>query len=162
MKRLIAIALRLVWMSFAYLIAVYVAGAVTTLAVDSMWPLPDGRTFDSFVALVDMALYIGVTGAFIGQAFFYPAIAAMAAAEIFQIRGALSHLLGGAGVATASGMLYDVVRRTHVVEARAWEMLLAAGVLAGAVYWVLAGRNAGRWKDVGAAPPPLTNTTVEN
>ncbi len=159
MRRVLAITLRTMWTVVSYLVAVFCGGAVMALSTDSIWVPSSHSGIDSAAAMVETALIIGITGSFLGYTFFLPAMVGITAAEIFRVRSALSHLLGGVAVAALAGTFTDVLWRTHISHARAWEILLAAGVISGAVYWLLAGRNSGRWQDIDeASPRPIDNS----
>ena len=147
MRLMFNIFLRVIWLMVVYVIAVYCAAATATFGVGSVWTAYLENNVDAVVTLVDAALLIGITGAFFGHAFFVPGLIGISASEVFRIRNALAHLLGGVGAAIYAGKFTPIVNQTHVSQERAWELLLAAGVVAGGVYWLLAGRNAGRWKD---------------
>ena len=149
MRRVLAITLRAAWITISFVIAAYTAGAIIAISDGSLWAPRDGFLWESPAAFVQLGLYVGITGAFVGKAFLIPAIVAITAAEIFRVQTALSHLLGGLAVAIAAGVSTYIVPQVHVSEARGWEILLAAGVLSGAVYWLVAGRSSGRWQDVG-------------
>lgn len=147
MKRVFALTLRVVWLMVVYVVAVHAAGAIAVLPSSSVWTIPAHEQLDAVAVAIDTALLVGLVGAMYSHAFFIPAILAITVAEVFRIRGALAHLLGGVGVAAYAGNYTHLLSQTDVSTARAWELLLAAGVIAGAIFWALAGRNAGRWKD---------------
>src|SRR6266478_5283813 len=44
---------------------------------------------------------------------------------------------------------FDGIVRRHL------EIMTGAGIVAGLVYWMIAGRNAGAWRERPPAPPPL-------
>ena len=89
----------------------------------------------------------------------------VAIAEAFYIRGALTYAVGGGVVGLAcylglvpfdpATMRFDGIVRRHV------EVMTGAGIVAGLIYWVIAGRRAGAWRTprrVSAAPssiPPV-------
>ncbi len=85
-----------------------------------------------------------------------PALLVVLITEAFNIRGALTYAIGGAltGLACYLGLVpfdpatmsFDGVVRRHL------EIMMGAGVVAGAVYWLIAGRKAGAWRE---PPAPL-------
>ena len=85
-----------------------------------------------------------------------PAMIVVAITEAFYIRGALTYAVGGGlvGLACYLGLVpfdtetlrFDGIVRRHL------EILTGAGIVAGVVYWMIAGRNAGLWRE---PPPPL-------
>jgi hypothetical protein len=78
--------------------------------------------------------------------------------EAFYIRGMLTYALGGAVVGLAcylglvpfnpATMHFDGIIRRHL------EIMTGAGIVAGLIYWMVAGRNAGAWREPRRAPPP--------
>jgi hypothetical protein len=78
----------------------------------------------------------------------------VAITEAFHIRGALTYAVGGGlvGLACYLGLVpfdpatlhFDGIVRRHL------EIMTGAGIVAGLVYWMIAGRNAGAWRE----PPP--------
>jgi len=98
-----------------------------------------------------------------------PALTAVAITEAFSIRSALAYAVGGglAGLAAylalipfdTETMRFEGIVRHHL------EIMTGAGIVAGAVYWMIAGRNAGAWRkgvrklkaplpSAGPHPPP--------
>ena len=87
-----------------------------------------------------------------------PALLIVLVTEVFGIRGGLTYAVGGAltGLACYLGLVpfdpatmnFDGIVRRHL------EIMMGAGVVAGAVYWLIAGRNAGRWRESPPLPPP--------
>jgi hypothetical protein len=92
-----------------------------------------------------------------------PALLVVLVTETFSIRSALTYAVGGAltGLACYLGLVpfdphtmsFDGIVRRHL------EIMMGAGVVAGAVYWLIAGRKAGLWRNPLApqappAPPP--------
>lgn len=89
-----------------------------------------------------------------------PAMVVAAVTEAFAIRGALTYAVGGAliGAVCYLGLVPfdpDTMRFDGIVR-RHLEIMMGAGVVAGAVYWLIAGRNAGLWREPPrpVAPPP--------
>src|SRR5262249_20753321 len=82
-----------------------------------------------------------------------PAMIVAAITEAFYVRSVLAYAVGGAlaGAACYLGLIpfdpetmrFDGIVRRHL------EIMTGAGILAGLVYWMIAGRNAGAWR---AAP----------
>jgi hypothetical protein len=85
-----------------------------------------------------------------------PALVIVAITEAFYIRNALAYAVGGGlvGLACYLGLVpfhpetlqFDGIVRRHL------EIMTGAGIVAGVVYWMIAGRNAGAWRH---PPPPL-------
>ena len=74
----------------------------------------------------------------------------VAVTEAFNIRGALTYAVGGGvvGLVCYLGLVpfdpatlrFDGIIRRHL------EIMTGAGIVAGIVYWMIAGRNAGGWR----------------
>lgn len=83
-----------------------------------------------------------------------PAMLIVAITEAFYIRSALAYAVGGGlvGLACYLGLVpfdsatlqFEGIVRRHL------EIMTGAGIVAGVVYWMIAGRNAGSW----CRPPP--------
>lgn len=79
-----------------------------------------------------------------------PAMIVVAITEAFYIRGLLTYAVGGGlvGLACYLGLVpfdpetlqFESIVRRHL------EILTGAGIVAGLVYWMIAGRNAGAWR----------------
>jgi hypothetical protein len=89
-----------------------------------------------------------------------PAMVIVAITEAFYIRGALTYAVGGGlvGLACYLGLVpfdTETLRFEGIVH-RHLEIMTGAGIVAGIVYWLIAGRNAGAWRKPPAryAPPP--------
>lgn len=92
-----------------------------------------------------------------------PALIVVLITEAFSIRSILAYALGGAAVGLAcylglvpfdsGSMRFDGIVRRHL------EIMTGAGIVAGLVYWVIAGRNAGAWREPPRALPPAPRAT---
>jgi hypothetical protein len=99
-----------------------------------------------------------VTAILVAGLSFFPALVVILLAEGFRLRSVLFYGFVGAAI----GFLYSpfgtgAVRwwfevNDQVVSRRPTELIVAAGIGAGLVYWAIAGRNAGKWRDL----PPKT------
>ena len=95
-----------------------------------------------------------------------PAMVIVAITEALYIRGALTYAIGGGlvGLACYLGLVpfdTDTLRFEGIVH-RHLEIMTGAGIVAGLVYWLIAGRNAGAWRkpspNIGP-PPPLPSAS---
>jgi hypothetical protein len=150
---------RLFVILFGFLAACLVAGMIVVGAV----------LFPEFSDLGTGPLDSGALNIVLGFGFIFisgfallPAMIVAAITEAFYIRGALSYAVGGGlvGLACYLGLVpfdpatlrFDGVVRRHL------EIMTGAGIVAGLVYWMIAGHNAGAWREPPRpmpSPPPL-------
>src|SRR5580693_2305032 len=85
-----------------------------------------------------------------------PAMIVVAITEAFYVRGALTYAVGGGlvGLACYLGLVpFDTeTLRFEGIVRRHLEIMTGAGIVAGVVYWMVAGRSAGAWRE---PPRPL-------
>jgi hypothetical protein len=74
-----------------------------------------------------------------------PMLAVIAVAEAFAWRSVL--IYAGLGLGLGLWVFYSGFVPPEQEVAREREISAAAGIVAGFVYWALAGRNAGRWRE---------------
>jgi hypothetical protein len=78
----------------------------------------------------------------------------VAITEAFYVRGALTYAVGGGvvGLACYLGLVpFDPATLSfNGIVRRHLEIMTGAGIVAGLVYWMIAGRNSGAWRE----PPP--------
>lgn len=139
---------RIIVILFGIALACLAAGAIVVLAV--MFPewsdLALGPLDDAGVGLVFTFGLIFVSGFAL-----IPALITVIITEAFEIRSALAYAAGGAlaGVLCYLGLLsFDADTMSFVgLVRRDLEVMTGAGIVAGLVYWLIAGRNAGRWRE---------------
>ena len=150
---------RLIVISIGFLAACLVAGMIVVVAV----------LFPEFSNLGEGPVDSGALNIIIGFGFIFisgfallPALIVVLITEAFYIRSALTYAVGGAivGLACYLGLVpFDVEQfRFEGIVRRHLEIMTGAGILAGVVYWMIAGRNAGAWREprrVLRSPPPL-------
>jgi hypothetical protein len=143
---------RLFVILFGFFAACLVAGAIVVGAI----------MFPEFSDLGAGPIDPGVLNILLGFGFIFvsgfalvPAMIVVAITEAFYIRGALTYAVGGGlvGAACYLGLVpfdSDQLRFEGIVR-RHLEIMTGAGIVAGAIYWMIAGRNAGAWR----LPPPM-------
>src|SRR5580704_6234155 len=150
---------RLFVVFFAFLAACFAAGMVVVGAI----------LFPEFSDLGAGPVDPGVLHIMLGFGFIFvsgfalvPAMVVVAITEAFYIRSALTYAVGGAlvGLACYLGLVpFDAGQlRFEGVVQRHLEIMTGAGIIAGVVYWMIAGRNAGAWRQPPRPlqpPPPL-------
>jgi hypothetical protein len=132
---------------FSFLFACVAAALVATFAlllpqwnelVD--WP-PDRQ---------GVAFMVALSAAFFSIYAMLPAMLLIALAEGFRLRSVLFYALAGAALALFSAYGFDLrflrAGSGGYLLARGAEVMAAAGIVGGFVYWALAGRNAGNWR----------------
>lgn len=144
---------RLFVVLFAFLFACAAAGMIVVGAV--LYPefsdLGSGPIDQGAINVV-----LGFGFIFLSGFALLPALIVVLITEAFYIRGVLTYAIGGAIVGCAcylglipfdpETMRFDGIVRRHL------EILTGAGIVAGLVYWMIAGRSAGAWRE---PPPPL-------
>jgi hypothetical protein len=150
---------RLFVILFGFLAACFVAGMIVVGAV--LYPeLSDLDTGPIDQNAVNVVLGFGFI--FLSGFALLPALIVVLITEAFYVRGALTYAVGGAivGCACYLGLVpfdpttlqFDGIVRRHL------EIMTGAGIVAGLVYWLIAGRTAGAWREPPRPlrpPPPL-------
>ena len=140
---------RIIVIIFGLLLAILVAGI--TLAIGIV--LPEWAAMDSdpiervifFFAAFFATSYVGAVAIF-------PAALVIVILEAARMRSFIYYGVGGALVALASyygaDISFQLENTTDVTPvANALQLAAAAGILGGLTYWLVAGRNAGRWRE---------------
>ena len=149
---------RLFAILFGFLFACLAAGVIVVGAV----------LYPEFSDLGGGAIDQGAINVLLGFGFIFlsgfallPALIVVLITEAFYIRSVLAYAIGGAlvGAACYLGLIpfdpatlkFDGIIRRHL------EIMTGAGIVAGLVYWLIAGRNAGAWREPPKPlrPPPL-------
>src|SRR4051794_17143756 len=132
---------------FGLFAASLVAGAILVSAVlfPALSDFADGPIDPSVVNVL-----LGFGFIFVSGFALLPALLVVLITEAFYIRGALAYAVGGGvvGLACYLGLVpfdpatlrFDGIVRRHL------EIMTGAGIVAGVVYWLIAGRNAGAWR----------------
>jgi len=150
---------RLFVVLFGFLAACLVAGMIVVGAV--LFP----EFSDLGAGPIDpgaLNIVLGFGFIFVSGFALLPAMIVVAITEAFYIRGGLIYAVGGGlvGLACYLGLVpfdpaalrFDGIVRRHL------EIMTGAGIVAGLIYWMIAGRNAGAWREPPRPlrpPPPL-------
>lgn len=159
---------RLFLIAFGFLAACLVAGMIVVAAV--LFP----EFSDIGIGPLDqnvIQIMIGFGFIFISGFALLPAAIIALITEAFSIRSVLAYAIGGALVGAAcylSLVPFDTETwRFDGIVRRHMEIMTGAGIVAGLMYWVIAGRTAGAWREPplrrppppplpsGSRPPPL-------
>jgi hypothetical protein len=150
---------RLFVIFFAFLLSCFAAGAIVVVAV--LYPeFSDLGVRDVDQNAINVVLGFGFI--FISGFALLPALIVVLITETFDIRGVLTYAVGGAivGAACYLGLTpFDTeMMQFNVIVRRHLEIMTGAGIVAGIVYWMIAGRRAGAWRQPPRPlrpPPPL-------
>jgi len=149
---------RLFVIAFAFVVACFVAGAIVVVAI----LFPEVSAID--VAGIDpnaLNIILGFGFIFVSGFALLPAVVVVAVTELFNVRGVLAYAIGGAvvGLACYLGLVpfdTDTMQFNGIVR-RHLEVVTGAGIVGGLIYWLIAGRNAGRWRESFHRPPAPVN-----
>ena len=103
--------------------------------------------FEIMDSFFDLAYVSIVTFTLTGQLTLLPAVLAIAAAEAFRLRGWVFYGAAGAVLASAPIILSGPVG-LDPIDTQYLASAAAAGLAGGLVYWLLAGRSAGGWREI--------------
>jgi hypothetical protein len=135
---------------FAYWVATLAAAAVMVFGAAPVLPAADDLPY--------LTIFIFTVSAFVAAFAFIPAIVAILVTETFGLRSVLIYALAGGLIGLFCGYSlgfigplprfdFDMPLGTN------FELLVAAGIAAGLVYWLIAGRSAGLWRGPAATAP---------
>ena len=149
---------RLFVIAFAFVVACFVAGSIVVVAI----LFPEVSAID--VAGIDpnaLNIILGFGFIFVSGFALLPAVVVVAVTELFNVRGVLAYAIGGAvvGLACYLGLVpfdTDTMQFNGIVR-RHLEVVTGAGIVGGLIYWLIAGRNAGRWRESFHRPPAPVN-----
>ena len=154
---------RLFVILFGFLFACLAAGMIVVGAV--LYPeFSDLSTGPIDQSAINVVLGFGFI--FISGFALLPALIVVLITEAFYVRGVLTYAVGGAlvGAACYLGLIpfdpdtmhFDGIVRWHL------EIMTGAGIVAGLIYWMIAGGTAGAWREPPRPvrpPPPLPTET---
>jgi hypothetical protein len=149
----VALLARIFVVIFSFLLACVAAAMVVTFAL-----LLPGWTelIDEPVAHQSLAIVVGLSAVFFSIYAMLPAMLVIAIAEGFRLRSVLFYALAGAALALLSVFGWDLrllrAAPSDGFGGRGPEIMVGAGIVAGFVYWALAGRNAGYWRKPPTGP----------
>lgn len=146
-----ALFLRTIVIAFAFLLSCMAAAFVVAygLVAPELSDFTRGSP-EYFMVLLFLGGAAGVVTPFY---VFAPSFAVIFIAEMFSLRSVLYYTLCGAFIGALAYFLSDVTARmqgagTVAPITRELQFLAAAGIVAGFVYWLIAGRSAGKWKEI--------------
>lgn len=143
---------RIVVIFFAALLATLAAGIAIAIGLLG----PEWHAFSGDVVERGTFTVFVVTGAaFTGAVTLLPLAILIAVTEIFKIRSLLVYAVAGCAIMllgySASGLAppsyEESIDHPPPLIPHAVEVAAAAGIVFGSVYWLIAGRKAGRWRE---------------
>ena len=140
---------RIIVILVALILSIMAAGI--TLAIGIIAPDWAGIDSDPVERLSFFIVSFFATS-FVGAVAILPAALLVVISEAARLRSFLFYGVGGALVGLASYYGSDIsVRLENTTDvppvANALQLAAAAGIIGGLVYWLIAGRNAGRWRE---------------
>jgi hypothetical protein len=140
---------RIIVIVFALIVAIMAAGI--TLAIGIIAPDWAGIDADPLERVSFFIVSFFATS-FVGAVAILPAALVIVVSEAARLRSFLYYGLAGASVGFASYYGSDIsVRLENTTDvapvANALQLAAAAGIIGGLAYWLIAGRNAGRWRE---------------
>lgn len=148
MNRFIAYFGRITLITLGFVMAAVAAGFFLSLLLVAAAGTPSANETAENLALATSTI---VLSSLVGYYAFAPSIAAIAWAEWAGKRDWLYYALAGAAIAVLVHA-WRAQRGAPVFEAGIIAASAAAGMAGGIVYWLVAGRNAGRWLERLADP----------
>jgi hypothetical protein len=142
----LAIFFRFFVVLFAFWIATIAAAAVLVLGPSAPDLPPHGDAWPIIWFL------ILTTSAFVAAFSFAPAAVVILITESFRLRSVLVHAVAGGLIGLFCGYTLGFVENTPKFRIDTpfgtnFELMAAAGIAAGLVYWLIAGRTSGNWRE---------------
>lgn len=142
---------RILVIMFAVFVASLAAGVAIAMGLlGPQWQVIDGDVVERSV----FSVFVVSGAAFTGAAVFLPLVILIALAEAFRVRSIVAYLAAGAlmlvvtyhtsGFAPPS--YEESIDHPPPPIPHDTEIAAAAGAAFGLTYWLIAGRNAGRWR----------------
>ncbi|MCB1492952.1 MAG: hypothetical protein KDJ77_14345 [Rhodobiaceae bacterium] len=151
---------RVIVAGFSYFIAVLGAAAFFVLAVvglDAIQPHP-GELMIEF--MVRVGLYIGLVATVAARFSSAPVLLVIVAAEALRLRGFVAYLATGAVMGALAVFIWDAAH--HTAGQQEYVIAIASGAIGAVIYWALAGRNSGKWRDRTQRSPLVANDDGAN
>ena len=147
---------RLVAIVLGFFAGCLAAGLAYAFLARLVVPEDFGRFSDLEMTLTLLFGVLGVASLF-ARAVLLPALALIAVFEFLKRRDWLSYALAGGALALAgAGALLSGGGPDMPEPARMIAVRTACAIIGASVYWLLAGRNAGRWLPSERAAPPAS------
>jgi preprotein translocase subunit SecY len=145
-----ALFLRSIVIAFGFLISCMVAAFVVAFGVVA----PEFSDFVRSPEFILVFLFFGGAAGVVTPFYvFAPSFVAILIAEMLSLRSVLYYALVGGLIGALAYFMTDIAGRiagkgTVVPITQELQWLTAAGIVAGFMYWLIAGRGAGKWKGI--------------
>jgi len=139
----VALFIRFFVIIFGFFFGCLAAGAVFVVAT-----LPAGTLEPPFEQFDWVILSVAVltSAAIVSVIAFVPSIIVILIAETLALRSLFFYAIAGGIGGLFYGMTFPAASIATTSFDRTMQITLAAGVAAGLIYWLTAGRSAGRWR----------------
>jgi hypothetical protein len=143
----LALIVRFFVVIFAFWLASLAAG--TTLVLGAVAPAADISQGEHAAPVLWLLIF--TTGTFVAAFAFVPAIVVILLSESFGWRSVVFHAIAGGGIGLLCGYTFGFIESVPDLRLDSpfgtnFELMAAAGIAAGLVYWLVAGRTAGAWR----------------
>lgn len=136
---------------FTLWLATMAAGIVWSIGLlGAQWPAMSGGPAERVVFWGAAFIASGITASLL----FLPMLIAVVLAEAFAVRSLLINVFGAVALALLAyqGAGFgrsgeESIDRAPPLVSREFEIAAAAGATFGLIYWLIAGRKAGRWRE---------------
>ena len=140
MSDVAAFLLRLAGMTLSFIVALAAAGLFFTLALSGILDPGSSESFsEHWFTILPLAVIVTATA---GSLALVPFFAIALVSEYFSLRGLVFHLV--AGTVTGGIAVWMYTLQAADPTTKAFAVGAASGTVGGFVYWLLAGRSAGR------------------
>jgi hypothetical protein len=134
---------RLIVILFGFLVSCMVAAIVVMVAFLTLGQTDFARLADDPAAIL---VVIGLSTVTLTGFALLPSLLVLALAEGFQLRSVLLYMLAGGALALVLTFGSELGPNVSDIFVRDREIMVGAGILAGLIYWAIAGRRAGAWR----------------
>lgn len=157
MDRMFLILVRLAITAVGFALAAFAAAMVIVYGAGFRWSAPaEVSRWESFEYLLAAALFVTL---FVGMLAFIPAFIIIIVTEVKAIRSPLVFLGGGGMTGLGLALWFFASPGDGAAESAHLGVFASAGIVAGLVYWLIAGRHAGEGIVARPSPPPPSPPT---
>ncbi|PHR17704.1 MAG: hypothetical protein COA37_21975 [Hoeflea sp.] len=145
MSDILRLLVRMFAIAFGFFIGCLAAGLAYAFLARLIRPEDFGRFSDVELTVTLVIGLIGVASLF-ARAALLPAFIIIAIFEFWRRRDWLSHALAGGAIAlAAASMPFATGSAASIEPTQLIAIHAACGIIGASIYWLFAGRNAGRW-----------------